>query len=199
MDKLKFYNVPNDYIEYLQEAELSVREFSRVPNLDYGTNRHSKFVCGVVLKVNDTNYFVPVTSYKNQKPDNFLIKDKKNNIVSSLRFNYMFPVPMEIVEIKDLKNETNLKYRNLLEIELRYCQKNQSEILKLAKRTHHRVMIGKNPGLIHNSCDFKLLEQKCKEYSLNQAHQQQPNTQTSKPILPNEISNIGSQGFGGLS
>ena len=164
MEKLKFYNVPNDYIKYLQEAELAVRGFSRVPNLDYGKGSKRKFVCGVVLEIEGIHYFAPVTSYRFKKPDNFVIQDKHSNIVSSLRFNYMFPVPLSLVSIKNFKEESDYKYRQLLQTELRYCQNNQDEILRLAKRTYHRVIIGKNIGLVYNSCDFRLLEQKCLEY-----------------------------------
>lgn len=194
MDKLKFYNVPNEYVEYLQQKEILSRGFSRVPNLEYSSGHNRKFVCGIVLKINDLNYFAPVTSYKKQKPDNFLIRDKRNNVVSSLRFNYMFPVPLELATVKNFKKESNIKYRNLLEIELKYCRSNELEILRLAKRTYNRVMIGKNPGLIHNSCNFKLLEQASQNYilMLQQA-------QSTEPILPNQIPDLGSQGFGGFT
>ena len=42
MDKLNFYTV----------------------DLEYGENRKPKFLCGVVLQVNNVDYYVPVTSYK---------------------------------------------------------------------------------------------------------------------------------------
>ena len=35
----------------------------------------------------------------------------------------------------------------------------------MAERTYKRVLLGKNPGLIHNSCDFKLLESACTSYT----------------------------------
>lgn len=74
MDKLNFYTVDLRYVNFLKNAEQEKRGFSRVPNMDYGTQRKPKFLCGVVLQVNSINYYVPVTSYKQQKPDNFLIK-----------------------------------------------------------------------------------------------------------------------------
>ena len=35
---------------------------------------------------------------------------------------------------------------------------------KLAKRTYNRVLLGKDIGLVANSCDFRLLEKKYREY-----------------------------------
>ena len=195
-EKLKFYDVPNDYIAYLQKAEINARGFSRVPNMAYSSNQYRKFVCGIVFKIENINYFAPVTSYKTQKPDNFLIKDKKGKTLSSLRFNYMFPVPLEVVSLKDFKSINDMKYRNLLNIEVKYCQEHKDEIIRLAQRTHKRVMIGKNPGLVHNSCNFKLLEQKCQEYSAQQI-QEPSSAPAAEPILPNQIPTTGSQGFGG--
>ena len=60
---LDFYIVPNSYITYLQKAESIKRGFTRVPNMDYGKNHKPKFICGIVLKINDVSYFVPVSSY----------------------------------------------------------------------------------------------------------------------------------------
>lgn len=54
--------------------------------------------------------------------------------------------------------------RALLSQELRYCIKNQETIQHLAKRTYKRVLLGKDQGLVANSCDFSLLEIKCAEY-----------------------------------
>ena len=165
MEKLKFFLVDNDYVKYLQKAEISKRGFSRVPNVDYGKdNRKPKFLCGIVLNVNGKDYYVPVSSYKLQKPDNFLIMANNGAITSSLRFNYMFPVPAELVTMYDIKNERDIAYKRLLLQELRYCVSNRQIIHKLAARAYNRVLLGKDVGLSVNSCDFRLLEEKCLEY-----------------------------------
>lgn len=168
MKDLDFYTIPNDYVVFLQNAEKQKRCFSRVPNLKYSEKRKPKFLCGIVLNINNTNYFVPVSSYKIKKPDNFLICDKNNKPTSSLRFNYMFPVPLEIIKQRSIDDEKDLSYKALLSQELTYCIDNQDDIRKLAYRTYKRVLLGKDKGLVHNSCDFLLLEEKCQEYI--QAH-----------------------------
>jgi len=118
-----------------------------------------------VLCVNGVDYYVPVTSYKNKKPDNFLIYASNSRVVSSLRFNYMFPVPSSLLTKRIILDEPDPAYRALLSQELSFCIKNQQEIQRLAERTYKRVMLGKDPGLVHNSCDFKLLEQACLFYT----------------------------------
>ena len=105
MNKLNFYTVDLEYVNFLKRTEQEKRGFSRVPNMDYGDQRKPKFLCGVVLQVNGMNYYVPVTSYKQQKPDNFLIKASNGQVVSSLRFNYMFPVPDGLISERIIANE----------------------------------------------------------------------------------------------
>lgn len=164
MDNLNFYTVDQKYVKYLQNTEIEHRGFSRVPNMDYGKYRKQKFLCGIVLEINSLNYFVPVSSYKEKKADNFIICDKNNNAVSSLRFNYMFPIPLEIVKERRIDTEPDKAYKTLLAQELKYCIKNQEYIRRLAQRTYKRVIMGKSPSLLRNSCDFSLLEKKCNEY-----------------------------------
>jgi protein AbiQ len=119
MDKLNFYAVNTDYVLYLQKAEQDKRGFSRIPNMSYSEKYKQKFLCGIVLQVNNVDYYVPVTSYKQQKPDNFLIAADNGHIVSSLRFNYMFPIPKELVTVRVIVDEQDRAYRALLAQELR--------------------------------------------------------------------------------
>jgi len=164
MNDLNFYTDDLDYVQYLQKAEQEKRGHSCVPNLVYSDKRKPKFLCGIVLQVNKIEYYVPLTSYKQQKPDNYLITADNGQVVSSLRFNYMFPIPNGLVAIRTIADEVDRAYRALLAQELRCCVKNQDTIQRLAERTYKRVLLGKDKGLVINSCDFLLLEQKCIEY-----------------------------------
>lgn len=165
MENLNFYSVDLDYVNSLKRIEKEKRGFSRVPDMEYGDSRKPKFLCGIVLQINDQDYYVPVTSYKQQKPDNFLIQAKNGRVVSSLRFNYMFPVPKALISKREIASEPDAAYRALLAQELRFCIKNQDTIRNLAERTYRRVLLGKDPGLIANSCDFRLLEEHCCSYT----------------------------------
>lgn len=173
-DKLNFYTVDLNYVNYLQRAEMSSRGFSRVPNMDYGNSRKPKFLCGVVLNINNKDYYVPVSSYKQQKPDNFLIKANNGQVVSSLRFNYMFPIPKELTQVRSIDNEPDRAYRTLLSQELHYCVNNQTTIQQLAERTYRRVLLGKDKGLVANSCDFLKLENALDIYKAQQLLSQTP-------------------------
>ena len=145
-----------------------------MPCIDYGKQRHEKFVCGVVLRINDMNYYVPVSSCKEKEKDNFVIFAKNGEPVSSLRFRFMFPVPDELVKMKDFKQEPDRAYRSLLAQEYIFCKKHQETIQQYALRTYKRVLMGKNPGLVKNSCDFELLEKKYREYKLMLDRQSRP-------------------------
>jgi len=164
MEKLNFYLVDNNYLEYLRKTEFEKRGASKIPYMEYAVDNKPKFLCGIILKIEDMDYYAPVTSFKEQKKDNFLIKSKNGAIVSSLRFNYMFPIPKELVSIRKIEEETDQKYKSLLSQELRFCIKNQDEIQLLAERTYRRVLMGKDKGLVCNSCDFRYLEEKCRTY-----------------------------------
>lgn len=183
MDKLNFYTVDFEYVKFLKKAEQDQRGFSRVPNVEYGDQRKPKFLCGVVLQINDIDYYVPVTSYKQQKPDNFLIKADNGQVTSSLRFNYMFPIPKALVAERTISGEPDKAYRALLAQELRYCIDNQEKIQSLAARTYKRVNLGLDNGLVANSCAFHLLEQKCKEYQIIPEQQASKAAPLEKPKL----------------
>ncbi len=86
--------------------------------MDYGKQRRQKFLCCVVLQVANINYYVPVTSYKQQKADNFLIMSDNGEVLSSLRFNYMFPVPGKFLKERLIDKEPDPMYRSLLSQEL---------------------------------------------------------------------------------
>ena len=67
--KLKFYEVDSEYIKYLKE-----NGDDKIPNIDY--EKHKKFFCGIVLTINNFNYFAPVSSYNKKAHTVFLIMDK---------------------------------------------------------------------------------------------------------------------------
>lgn len=51
-NNLDFYYVDSNYVQFLQQAEIEKRGFSRVPNVDYGPSHKPKFLCGIVFEVN---------------------------------------------------------------------------------------------------------------------------------------------------
>lgn len=157
---LKFYEVDMEYIKYLKE-----NGDDKIPNIEY--SKHKKFFCGIVLTINNFNYFAPVSSYTRKVRTSFLIKDKnKENkqlmAISSLRFSFMFPCPIEYLNQKDFSKE-DTKYQILLRKELHYCNINREKIKKLANEVY-KLGLNEETRNKFNICDFKKLEEKCLEY-----------------------------------
>lgn len=168
MKDLLFYDVPAEYVNFLRNFETSIRGFSRVPLVDYEThNRKGKFFCGVVLQINDFQYFVPVSSNIHDHPNTFFLYDRRNRI-GSLRFDYMFPVPERVMKERLILDEVDPQYRRLLEKELAYCQRNDTSIREMALQTYMMITLpgrGMEPRHLARSCDFRLLEGACAIYA----------------------------------
>ena len=183
MDKqLDFYQVDARYIAYLLKHD------SRVPKVDYSAeNAHEKFLCGVVLKVNDHDYFAPISSFRTLQRSNIIIKDANGKDVASIRFSFMIPVPPNAVSIKRISNEPSAKYRILLDMELQYCRRNANAIYSRAKFVYESVTIKKDLLMVKNCCDFNILEAACAEYvkTILKNENQEHNEEETKPIQDN--------------
>ena len=158
--KLKFYEVDGEYIKFLRE-----NGDNKIPNINY--EKHKKFFCGIVLTINNFNYFAPVSSYTKKAHTVFLIKDKDRETkelksIASLRFSFMFPCPIEYLNQKDFLKEDE-KYRSLLRKELHYCNINRERIKKLANEIY-QLGLKKETREKFNICDFKKLEEQCLKY-----------------------------------
>lgn len=157
--KLNFYDIDTDYTDFLRKFD------NKIPFINY--DNKNKFLCGIVLSVNNINYYVPVSSNKTKYLSSFMICDEKANrrktVISSLRFSFMFPCPIECITLKNIKSETDIKYKNLTQKEYEYCNKHIDQIKKQAIRIYN---LSKNEVLRekYNLCNFELLEEKCKEY-----------------------------------
>jgi protein AbiQ len=163
MDKqLNFYEVDAEYIAYLMNID------AKVPHIDYtAESGHDKFLCGVVLSVNGHDYFAPISSFNTPQRTNMIIKNEQGKAISSIRFSFMIPVPPGAVTVKKIKDEPSPEYRRLLDLELKYCQKNANTIYRLAKHVYNSVVGKKDPVMVKNCCDFKKLETACAEYIKN--------------------------------
>ena len=162
--KIAFYYVDEKYIQYLKNVEIAERGFTCVPNMEYHNN--DKFVYGVVMSINDVNYYVPFSHYDKQQEDNILIKvdyHKKIKVAGSLRFNYMFPVP-QICLIPVNFSDFNEDRKILLRKEYKSCLSSLSRIQKRAIKTYQRVINASSEELVRNSCMFLKLEEACKKY-----------------------------------
>ncbi len=76
----------------------------------------------------------------------------------------MFPVKMENIKKVEIEKENDNNYRQLLRNEYNLCEPKFKRIVKNAKVLYEQVVIYKMP-IKNRCCDFKLLEEKCEEYS----------------------------------
>ncbi|GHS85071.1 hypothetical protein AGMMS49957_00370 [Synergistales bacterium] len=160
MAELKFYEVDADYIDYLSKID------NKVPKIDYSAkSAHDKFLCGIVLSVGGQNYFAPISSFKTPQRTNLIIKDANGNDISSIRFSFMIPIPPGSATLKDIANEPSPQYKNLLDLEVRFCNRNKDAIFSRARFVYNAVTIKKDPLMVKNCCDFKALEVACERYA----------------------------------
>ena len=159
MSDLKFYEVDASYIDYLLKVD------SRVPRVDYSASSpHDKFLCGIVLKVHNHDYFAPITSFNKPQRTNVLIRNTQGRILSSIRLSFMIPIPPGAVSLKDIDSEPSQNYKFLLYNELRFCNKNADYIRHRARIVYDSVTVKKIPLMVQNCCDFGKLEIACSEY-----------------------------------
>mgnify|MGYP003302200448 FL=1 len=154
---LKFYDVDISYANYLRNFDY------RVPQIKYNT--YNKFVCGVVLKIDKYDYFVPISSNISKHKTSILIEDDNGRVIASIKFCFMFPVPPNLIKIKDFARikQVDPTYVDLLVKELNFCQKNENKIIQKALRIY-KIGCNKKHILNYSCCDFLLLQQKYDEW-----------------------------------
>lgn len=175
IEKLGFYTVNCDYLEYLNKINSEVYY-----SPSYRTNL--KPFVGIVVGIGKYNYFIPVTSakqkhrkWKNISDEHFLIYqtvpknenfskniyknisgEEKMQILSVLDIKKMIPVPNGCYEKIVFNKIRDRKYRSLLKKEYEFCLSVIDKVLmKVEKIYKHQ----KETGIIRRAyCNFKQLE-----------------------------------------
>ena len=86
-------------------------------------------------------------------------------LYGTLRISNMIPVPITELEPYILSNENDLKYKEVVLGELRYINNNSNKIVKYAKIVYNQKIKNIDIGYIKNTVDFKLLEEKLKQWN----------------------------------
>ena len=158
MERIKFYNIDDKYIEYLHKFD------SKVP---FNKNNKRPYI-GIILDINGTIYFAPMFSPKQQhtkyKANVTHIKIGEN--LGIIKLNNMIPVNKRNLKYIDFKKIEDEKYKNLLIQQNNFIQINTEKIRKQANKLYRFVIEDKKEFFVNLCCDFKLLEIKCKEYKL---------------------------------
>ena len=156
MDRLKFYNIDDQYIEYLYQFD------KKVP---FNKNSKRPYI-GIILEINGITYFAPMFSPKQQhskykaNATHIRIGEK----LGMIKLNNMIPVNKENLKYINFNDIQDKKYKNLLIQQNNFIQLNADDIRQTAEKLYKFVTIDKKEFFIKLCCDFKLLEEKCKYY-----------------------------------
>lgn len=153
---IKFYDVDKNYINFLKTID------SQIPNIEYEGN--NKFVCGIVLTINNINYYAPISHMTNRQRTNIQITENER-VLSTIRFSFMFPAMENVLTVKDFSviAQNNQQYADLLSAEYRFCRTHEAEIYNKALQVY-KIGCNKNHVLNYTCCDFKKLEEHYLEY-----------------------------------
>lgn len=170
---MKLYAVTDEYINYLRQFDNKVYD-----NKEDKRKVMRKYL-GIVLTINEMNYYIPMSSpkksdYKENEIRKSIVpivrivsNEEKDNIPvlkGTLRISNMIPVPDSELILYEPKKETNKDYKILVEKELVFIEKNGEMIKKYAKIIYNQKINNYDVSYIKNVVNFKLLEEKCKKY-----------------------------------
>ena len=162
MKKLNFYTVKEEYVKYMSQFDKKISK-------SYDEKARRPFI-GIVLNVDGILYFAPFSSpkakhLKMKNTIDFLKIDNGN--LGAINFNNMMPIPIDQCVKIDVANESDQTYKTLLYKQINWCNEkgNTLVILNKAKNLYNKVINKKLPQrIIDRCCDFKMLEEKSKEY-----------------------------------
>lgn len=162
-DEIRFYEIDPRYIDYLLPFAPHL-----YGNKQPGQNNERKYI-GVVLHINELDYFAPLSSAKKKHKymeEGLDFIRVKNYAVINL--NNMIPVPVSVCKQVDFSKEKNPKYRDLLRAEYRYIKMIRERIWKNARLLYnHKIKNVDSTPLAKRCNDFGLLEEKCREYKID--------------------------------
>lgn len=169
---MNWYVVNKEYVTHLHKYD------NKVENIDY-KNKIKPYI-GIVLNINNYEYYVPISSakqkyYKLRNQIDLYKIEREEEILGVLNINNMIPIREDLVE--RLKYDEIEKYREfkssyekqqyieLLEIELKLINKKQIEIMENARKLYYLVIKYPMSKLAKRSCDFKKLEDLLNNYN----------------------------------
>ena len=186
-DKLTFININQDYLKYLHEE---------CPEVYYKPICYdNKPYLGILINNEGQEYVIPISSakkkhetWKNIDSDRFLIYEKYDrmpdsseavckrlpdgtieHLLSVIDLKKMIPVKdglytrVNLIH-SDTDSEEIRNYKNLMNKEFAFCLKLLNLLIKKVNKIYEKqISSGK---IVKYCCDFKLLEEKCKDYEI---------------------------------
>ena len=161
---MDLYYIDDDYNEYLRDIEKSIY---------ITTHNYKRPYAGIILTINNLDYYVPLSSWKpkhEKMKDSITFMKIGNNKTSVLNFNRMIPVPYEKVSIIDTKiyqsdDIDTIKYKHLLQSQLKWLNNNSDKIEKTAKNLYNIITSNSKNDRLRSYCnDFVQLENRYEQY-----------------------------------
>ena len=172
--KIYFYNVDDDYIQYLRKFD------SKVSDNKLGKRKHMRKYIGAVLYINDCKYFAPLSSPKRKDFDSngnirkdpiFLTRIITENekgekeLKGRLLLGNMIPIHEDALTKYNPAEEKDTNYRTLIIKELDFITKNRKEIFRKANILYkQKIGIYKVSSYSKHLVNYGLLEEKSKLY-----------------------------------
>ena len=166
---MRFYRIEEAYITYLRQFDSKI----------YSNKGATRPYIGVVLKVWEYHYYVPLSSPKEKhkkmknSADFHKIRQIKGGQIKEygvINFSMMLPVPKEVLIEMDIRAETDGAYRDILMNQYVEILGMAETIEKKAKKLYE-LCVMKHELTPHETnikqrcCDFLLLEEKMVEYN----------------------------------
>ncbi|WP_338935058.1 type III toxin-antitoxin system ToxN/AbiQ family toxin [Lactobacillus helveticus] len=162
-EQLKLYNINPSYVDQLHNLDYRVEKHH---------GKHSKPYLGIILKINNIHYFVPLSSPKPKHKHmyeslTFVKITNRSQLLSVLNINNIIPVPIGFYHKIDINKISDLKYRDLLNAEQIACRKKARRIIKNAKLIHKFICYEpeRHKNINKFCCDFNKLEKYCRKIS----------------------------------
>lgn len=170
-NKLKWYIADKEYVNYLRKFD------DKVENIDYSTKL--KPYIGILITINDFNYYVPISSAKEK---HYTIKEgmdfvkimQDDKIIGVLNLNNMIPISdnnvkalkyKDIEEYREFVSDKEKKlYIAFLSFELDLINDKIEKIKKNAMKLYNEKINNPESNVSKRCCDFKLLEKVSANY-----------------------------------
>lgn len=166
IEELQLFRIDEIYARYVYYQDKNVLKAFDIKN-------RRPFV-GIILKINQFNYFAPLSfpKVKHEKMKNSIDFIKINNgRAGVINLNNVVPIPKEQYNKIDIREEIqkDKKYGIILKYQIKWCNENKEQIISKAKILYNLISEKRAKlSLKDGRCDFKFLEVKLSQFILNQ-------------------------------
>ncbi|MCH5166230.1 MAG: type III toxin-antitoxin system ToxN/AbiQ family toxin [Clostridiales bacterium] len=160
METIALYEIDPEYIDYLSQFEERLFKNKKI------SQSFTRKYVGVVLSINGFDYFAPLSSFKpKHKRLCETVDFLKIGTYAVINLNNMLPAPISLctkVIIDAIQDE---RYKSLVRAEYRIIRQKSALILANAKSVYDHKILNDGKSKLSRRCnDFRLLEEKCKDY-----------------------------------